>query len=342
MIRIPAEWETHESTLICWPHNKNDWPGKFTPIHWVYTEIVSKLSFSEKVRIVVKDAKQKQFVSSCLAKVVHDEDNVVFHIIPTDRSWMRDSAPIWVKQNEKAAPLLFGFNAWAKYDNYKDDSRLGDRLLKQMKVKGMTVTYKGKRVVLEGGSIDYNGAGTLLTTEECLLDPVQQVRNPGWSKADYEEMFRETMGIKKVIWLNKGIAGDDTHGHVDDLARFVNQDTVLLCSEDDREDENYLNLKENLKILKNQTNAEEKPIKVIKLPMPSPVLFDGMRLPASYANFYIGNTVVLVPTFNDAKDFEALKILRSCFPDRQVIGIHSVDLVWGLGTLHCLTHEIPA
>ncbi|MBV6511319.1 MAG: Agmatine deiminase [Ignavibacteriaceae bacterium] len=340
--RIPAEWEQHESTLIAWPHNKADWPGKFTPITWVYADITAKLSYSEKVRIVVQDQKQKEQVQKALSKVEYDSDNVVFHVIPTDRSWMRDSAPIWIKEGNTPVPLLFRFNAWAKYDNYKQDEKLGSKILSQMKVKGRKAESLKKHVVLEGGAIDYNGSGLLLTTEECLLDPLQQVRNPGWGKKEYEQMFAEQLGIKKVIWLDKGIAGDDTHGHVDDLARFVNENTILLCSESDSSDENYDLLQENMERLKGEKNLKGESFEIIPLPMPDPVVFDGMRLPASYANFYIGNQTVIVPTFNDAKDYIALGILRECFPDRKVVGIHSLDLVWGLGTLHCLTHEIPA
>ncbi len=340
--RIPAEWEPHESTLIAWPHNKADWPGKFTPITWVYADITAKLSFSEKVRIVVQDQKQKDHVRKTLSKVEYIEDNVVYHVIQTDRSWMRDSAPIWIKEGDTSFPLLFKFNAWVKYDNYTLDVKLGQKLLSQMKVKGKKAESFKRHVVLEGGAIDYNGKGLLLTTEECLLDPVQQVRNPGWGKKEYEQMFAEQLGIKKVIWLGKGIAGDDTHGHVDDLARFVNANSILLCSESDSSDENYDLLQENMERLKGEKNFKGESFEIIPLPLPDPVVFDGMRLPASYANFYIGNEIVIVPTFNDAKDYLALGILRECFPDRKVVGIHSLDLVWGLGTLHCLTHEIPA
>ncbi len=342
-VRFPAEWEKHEATLIAWPHNKNDWPGKFTPIHWVYAEIVKRLSYSEKVLIVIQSVKQREFILGVLKKNYADTNNVEFILRDTDRSWMRDSAPAIVSNiaGERIA-VHFRFNGWAKYDNWEKDYKVPSSVAGKLKVPVVKAEYNGRHVVLEGGGIDGNGYGTMLTTEECLLDPVTQIRNPGFTKTDYENVFREYLGIQQIIWLGKGIDGDDTHGHIDDLARFVNKNTILLCSEKNEYDANYKNLKENEERLQGVKLANGERINVIPLPMPEPLWFDGMRLPASYANFYIANNVVLVPTFNDPNDKEALGIISEVFPDRKVVGINSVDLVWGLGTLHCLSHEIPA
>jgi agmatine deiminase len=341
--RLPAEWEKHEGTILCWPTIKSDWPGKYIPIHWVYGEIIKKISRGEQVILLVQDAKQKEFVIKLLTKVGVDLNKVTFHLFPTDRSWMRDSAPPFVLDKTGKRKLVHvRFNGWAKYDNWKLDARLQPFLSKKLKIDAMQGIHNTRHVVLEGGSIDTNGQGTMLTTEECLLDPVTQVRNPGFSKKDYEEFFADYFGIRQTIWLNKGILGDDTHGHVDDFCRFVNSDTVVLCREPDKKDGNHALLEENFRRLKNITLCNGKKLKVIPLPLPEPVIFDGMRLPASYANFYITNSYVLVPTFNDPNDKEALHILSRLFKDRKVCGIHAVDLVWGLGTLHCLSHELPA
>jgi len=341
--RLPAEWEKHEATWIGWPHNKEDWPGKFIPIIWVYCEIVKKISEGEKVRIIVESVEHKQKAIRALHDSDADLSNVEFFILKTDRGWTRDSGPIFVKlQTSGELNLIhFKFNAWAKYDNYKKDAHLPDFISKKMKLKSITPIYKNSQVVLEGGSIDSNGDGVLLTTEECLLDPKIQIRNKGFSKVDYEKVFHDYLGIQKVIWLGKGIVGDDTHGHVDDLCRFVDKDKVVLVQEENPGDENYANLKENKERLETVILPDGSKLEVVDLPMPNPVVFKGQRLPASYANFYISNSYVLVPTFSDVKDKEALGVLTEAFKDRIVVGIHAVDLVWGLGTLHCLTHEQP-
>ena len=237
--------------------------------------------------------------------------------------------------------MKFKFNGWAKYSNWKKDKNIPRVISNVIQLKMAEAVYKNEAVVLEGGAIDSNGAGTLLTTEECLLDQTIQVRNPGFTKKEYVEVFKKHLGIKKIIWLGKGIAGDDTHGHVDDLCRFVNEDTVVLCREKNPKDENYKNLEENFERLQSESNSEGKKLNVIELPMPTPLNFEDLRLPASYANFYICNSAVIVPTFNDPKDRIALNTLAECFPNKKIVGIHSVDLVWGLGTLHCLTHEEP-
>jgi agmatine deiminase len=341
---MPAEWEEHEATWIGWPHNKSDWPGKFTPIIWVYCEIVRKISEGEKVRIIVESELHKKKAIRALQDSNVDISNIEFFILKTDRGWTRDSGPIFVKSSitDEIKLIHFKFNAWAKYNNYKKDGRLPGFISKKMKLKISQAIYKNTHVVLEGGSIDSNGEGTLLTTEECLLDPKVQVRNKDFTKIIYEKVFQDYLGINKVIWLGKGIAGDDTHGHVDDLCRFVGKNRVLLVQEHNPKDANYKNLKENKEQLQSVTLPDNSKLEIIDLPMPAPVIFKNQRLPASYANFYICNSYVLVPTFNDINDHTALGILIEIFSDRKVVGIHVVDLVWGLGTLHCLTHEQPA
>lgn len=339
--RLPAEWEEHKSTILCWPHQKEDWPGKFSPIPWVYVEIVKHLSYGELVRIIVRSESEIGKVRKYLDRAHVDLSNIEFIIAQTDRGWMRDSSPAFVKQDDKTLAIKFRFNGWAKYGNWKKDKNIPKILSKVLDVEMIEATHNNSEIVLEGGAIDTNGEGTLITTEECLLDDSIQVRNPGFTRKDYEASFEKYLGIKKIIWLGKGIAGDDTHGHVDDLCRFVNKDTVVLCREKNKNDENYFPLEENFERLRNEITSDGTKFNVIELPMPSPLHFEDLRLPASYANFYISNYAVLVPTFNDPNDRIALNILSDMFPQRKVIGIHSVDLVWGLGTLHCLTHEEP-
>jgi len=329
--RMPAEWEPHEATWVAWPHNRDDWPGRFAPIPWVYGEIVRKLARVERVRILVEDADHEQSARRILRKVGADLDAVEFLRVGTDRVWTRDYGPIFVHSaTGEVAITNWRFNGWAKYDNWKKDDAVAAQLARLLKMRQWQ-----PRLVLEGGSIDVNGRGLLLTTEECLLSPVQ-ARNPGLSRAGIERALLDYLGARKVIWLRNGIAGDDTHGHIDDLARYVAHDTVVIVSEEDRSDANYDPLRENLRLLRGQ------PLRVVKLPMPRPVIFAGHRLPASYANFYIANKLVLVPTFNDPADRVALATLARLFPDREVAGIHATELVWGLGTLHCLTQQQPA
>lgn len=338
--RLPAEWEDHEATWIGWPNNKKDWPGKFQPINWVYGEIVRYISREEKVRILIESDSHQKKAEKVLKSVNVDLDEIEFYEIETDRNWLRDSGPQFVKDKDGVTTVInFKFNAWSKYDNYKKDLKIPKMIAKRMNLNRVKVEYNGKEVVLEGGSIDYNGSGSLITTEECLLDEKIQVRNPGFSKKDYETVFNNCLGITNTIWLNRGIAGDDTHGHVDDITRFVNNDTVVTAIENDPKDENYEPLMENRERLHGARLENGSGLNVVEIPMPSPLLFRGERLPASYANFYISNYAVLVPTFNDLNDKKALGILSELFKDRPVIGIHAVDLVWGLGTLHCLTHE---
>ena len=342
---MPAEWEPHAATWIAWPHNREDWPGKFGSIPWVYVEIVRHLHRVERVRILVQDARAERRAESALRRGGVDPGRVDFFRFPTDRVWMRDSGPIFVKRGREVAVTDWRFNAWAKHPNWRRDDRLPDRVSRALGLRqwkpAITVGRRSRRVVLEGGSIDVNGRGTLLTTEECLLSSVQ-ARNPGLGREDVERVLGDYLGVRKVLWLGRGIAGDDTHGHVDDLARFVNPTTAAVVAEDDRADENYEPLRENLGRLRRMTDQDGRRLRVVTLPMPEPVVFDGQRLPASYANFYIANGLVLVPTFNDPKDRIALSALAGLFPDRKVVGIHAVDLVWGLGTLHCMTQQEPA
>jgi len=341
-IRIPAEWEPHEATWLGWPHNKSDWPGKFVPIPWVYGEIARYISRGEKVRIIVEDKNHEAKAKKIFKAVDADTDNIEFYKLKTNRGWMRDSGPAFVKdENGKVSAIHFRFNAWAKYDNYKKDEKLPKFISDKFKMEKICAEHNGRHVVLEGRSTDCNGRGTLLTTEECLMDDKVQVRNPGFGKKDYEEVFSKYLEVSNTIWLGKGITGDDTHGHVDDLCRFVNKNTVVLVQEKNPEDANYKILNENWERLQDVKLEDGAMLNVVSLPMPKPVYFKGERLPASYANFYFSNYAVLVPTFNDQNDRIALGILSELISDRPVIGIHSIDLVWGLGTLHCLTHEQP-
>lgn len=365
--RMPAEWEPHEATWIGWPHNITDWPGKFAPIPWVYGEIVRKLIEGEKVRILVDSAEQETKARRVLKKVGADSKQVEFFSIPTNRGWTRDFGPTFVKKNSShpaktrpdpnplpagegipggagtnsIAAVRFYFSAWAKYPDWPLDNQAPEKIIQALGCPAFDAQWKGRCVVLEGGSIDGNGLGSMLTTEECLLDPEIQVRNPGFTREDYHDIMKHYLGVENVIWLGKGIAGDDTHGHIDDLCRFVNPRTVVLCREDDPRDANYRPLCENAERLESARLENGQTLDVISLPLPKPVIFDGQRVPASYANFLIANAYVLVPTFNDPSDRLALGVLAECFPDRRVAGIHAIDLVWGLGTVHCLTQQQP-
>lgn len=340
--RMPAEWEKHEATWLGWPHELTDWPGKFAPIPWAFAEIVRLLSQVERVHLLVEDGQAETRVRGILRKAGAKLAAVEFFRVPTDRGWMRDSGPICVKNaGGEVAYNNFVFNGWAKYENHKKDAAVVRKANAWLKRRMFLPEHKGRRVVLEGGSIDVNGRGTLLTTEECLQSKVQE-RNPGFTKEDYAEVFWKYLGVSNVLWLGNGIAGDDTHGHVDDLTRFVNETTVVTIVEEDRSEANYAALQENLARLKRMKDQDGRPLQVETLPMPKPVWFDGQRLPASYANFYIANGLVIVPTFNDANDRVALDTLAKLFPGREVAGIHCRDLVLGLGTLHCMTQQEPA
>jgi agmatine deiminase len=343
--RMPAEWEPHESTWLAWPHFRGDWPGKFEPIQWVYAEIVRNLARHERVDLIVNDASWEERARGVLEKADALSDHVCFHRWRTDRVWTRDSGCIFLTPSAGQAKsellaLHFQFNGWAKYPNYKFDEKNGERMAKAASARVAQPLSGRNRVVLEGGSIDVNGCGTLLTTEECLLSATQQ-RNPAMDRAAYEQMFADYLGAQTVIWLDSGITGDDTHGHVDDITRFVAANTVVTMVEQDERSENYSALKVNLGRLKNSRVLDGQKLDIVEIPLPRPVVFEGRQLPASYANFYIANGAVLVPVFNDANDRIALNTLAECFPGREIVPIYCGDLIWGFGALHCMTQQQP-
>ena len=408
---LPAEWEPHEATWLAWPHKASDWPGKLPAIHWVYGEIVRKLAVGEKVRIVVDSPAVERRARSVLTAARADMTQVEFFPISTDRGWMRDSGPIFLRRaatgaattspaatgsaatgagatgagatsagatgaaaaasttrrpkttshgqqqeqhrgntidrgksqgrNDSLVVADFHFNGWAKYADWKRDRLVPRRVGRMLGLPLVSVELRGRKVVLEGGGVDVNGRGTVLTTEECYLDQQVQVRNPGFTRDDYQAVFRRYLGASNVLWLGRGIAGDDTHGHVDDVCRFVGPSTVVLCQCRNRQDPDYRALEENFERLQDYRLEDGRRAEIVRLPMPEPLYWRKQRLPASYANFYIANAVVLVPTFNDPADRQALGILAELFADRTVVGIHAVDLVLGLGTLHCLTQQQP-
>lgn len=340
--RMPAEWEFHEATWLAWPHERTDWPGKFTPIPWIYGEIVRHLSRVEKVRILISDADAEEKARKILKRCQVEMAAVEFFYTETNRSWTRDYCPIFVRNESRGLGVLnWHFNGWAKYNNWRQDDAVPEQIADTLSLPMWTPTHNSHRVVLEGGSVDVNGRGALLTTEECLLSPIQ-ARNPQLSRKDIEQVFHNYLGIRHTLWLKNGIAGDDTHGHVDDLARFTDPKTIAVVHEADRSEVNFEPLEENLALLHEMKDQDGQPFRIEILPMPEPVYFDGQRLPASYANFYIANHIVLVPTFNDPNDRVALNKIAKLFQNRQVIGIACTDLVLGLGTLHCMTQQQPA
>ena len=343
--RFPAEWSPHAATWIAWPHHEPDWPGKLAPIPWVYAEIVRVLHRQERVEILCHDEDVREAARGHLA--AHGvRENFNLHVVPNDRVWVRDSGPTFVLGDDGRTSLMnWRFNAWAKYSNYERDVQVGaavERITGLPRIEPVRPDT-GERVVLEGGAIETDGEGTMLVTEECLLSPVQ-ARNPGLSRTGYEQVFREYLGIRHTIWLGEGCVGDDTHGHIDDVARFTAPGVIVLAYEEDpADDENHRRSVDNLERLQLAGGANGSgALRIIKLPYPRPVEMQDERLPASYANFYVANGVVIVPTFNDRNDRVALNTLADLFPDRQIVGIHAVDLVWGLGTLHCLTQQQPA
>jgi agmatine deiminase len=348
--RMPAEWEPHAATWLAWPHHKDDWPGKFEPIRWVYAEIIRHLARHERLELIVNDATSEKRARKALSLANALSENVRFHHWPTDRVWTRDSGCSFVKccadnprreTQDGLAAIKWRFNAWAKYPNWKRDEKIGSFMAQAATADEIRPIFGKQRVVLEGGSIDVNGRGTLLTTEECLLSKIQQ-RNPAMKRKDYEKLFADHLGIRKVIWLGSGIVGDDTHGHVDDITRFVSPDTVVTAIESDPVDPNYEPLRDNIRRLREATNQDGRLLSIIEVPMPAPVLFEGRRLPASYCNFYIANGIILVPVFNDPNDRVALEILADLFPEREIVGIYSGDLIWGFGAIHCMTQQQPA
>ena len=339
----PAEWSPHDATWLGWPHHRPDWPGKFEPIPWVYAEIVRVLHEHERVEILCHSEQVRDEATAALRSHGVRVDRCRLHLVPSDRVWLRDSGPTMVWRDDgRVEAICWRFNAWAKYENHFADALVAPAVarLAAVPAEGAQRPDGEGRLVLEGGAIDTNGAGVLLTTEECLLSSVQE-RNPGLDRAGYERAFREYLGIHTTIWLGEGCVGDDTHGHVDDIARFVDPNTVVLAVEPDPADDNHARSVDNRLRLERAGRTVKGGLRIVPLPYPRPVIMDGERLPASYANFYIANGVVIVPTFNDRNDRVALSILAECFPGHDVVGIHAVDLVWGLGTLHCLTQQQP-
>jgi agmatine deiminase len=342
--RMPAEWEPHRATWIGWPHHEPDWPGKLAAIPWVYAEIVRGLAAREGVEILCQDDDVRENARDTIAAHGVPFDRIRLSSVPTDRVWLRDSAPTAVVDDRGDVTLVnWAFNGWARYSNWQKDARVGAAMSDLTGLPRVEPAREdtGGRLVLEGGGIETNGSGLLLVSEEWLLSDVQ-VRNPGLTRTDYERIFADWLGIRRTIWLGEGCVGDDTHGHVDDIARFVGADTVVLAVERDPADENHHRSVDNLKRLEAAARDRDVgPLQVVELPFPRAVTMNGERLPASYANFYIANGVVLVPTFNDPQDRVALSTLARLMPDREVLGIHALDLVWGYGTIHCLTQQEP-
>jgi len=361
--RLPAEWEPHAATWLAWPHYQGDWPGRFEPIPWVYAEIIRSLAKRERVELIVNSAVRARQAQRVLERADAFSTNVRFHRWPSNRVWLRDSGCIFVTAQPRAArpdtaeptvslprgrrspakpqALKFRFNAWAKYSNWRHDEKIGSLMAKTAGFEEIRPLAAGNKIVLEGGSIDVNGAGTILTTEECLLSKVQE-RNPHMARVHYEKTFADYLGAPNTIWLGRGIVGDDTHGHVDDLARFVSTNTVVTMIEPNAKDANHSPLRANLRRLQNARDQDGKQLTVVELPMPQAVIFEGRRLPASYANFYVANGVVLAPVFNRPNDRIALNTLTELFPTREIVPIYSGDFIWGLGAMHCMTQQQPA
>lgn len=363
--RMPAEWEPHAATWLAWPHQESDWPGKFGAIPWVFAEIARHLTAGERVRLLVRDAGTRKVAKSALARSGVELGNVDFVLRETDRSWTRDFVPSFVVQHGRklrrrvnaldgkssargkdgVAAIKWQFNGWARYKNHHRDERAGRAVADVLGIPRFEPTAappsgRKRRVVLEGGAIDVDGEGTLLTTEECLLEG-KQARNAELGLDGVESVVSDQLAIDKVLWLERGIAGDDTGGHVDDFARFAAPGVIVLAEEKNKRDPNHRVLAAANDRLRGARDARGRRIEVVRLPMPAPVAFAGQRLPASYANFYIANAAVLVPTFNDPNDRVALGILSELFQDRPVVGIHALDFVLGLGTIHCSTQQEP-
>ena len=344
---MPAEWERHAATWLAWPHHEADWPGKMEAVRWVYGEMVRKISPGDPVRLLVRHKAEQKLAASLLQRAGCSLKRVQFIVHPTNRGWLRDSGPIFLRKAEsgkrkaETAIVHFHFNAWAKHDNWQNDRKVPELAARRLRKRLIHAEFDGQPFVVEGGGIEVNGRGTLLTTEECYLHPKIQVRNPGLTRAQYNETFRKYLGAKNVFWLPNGTAGDDTHGHIDDVCRFVNRKTLVLIQEKNQRDANYRRLAENWERIRDLRLEDGSRPEIVPLPMPAPLYFNGVRLPASYANFYIANNCVIVPTFNDPNDRVALGILGELFKDRPVVGIHAVDLVLGSGSLHCLTQQQP-
>ena len=338
-LRMPAEWEKQKSTWIAWPHNKKDWPNKFDFIPEIFAKIILHISQDQIVNILIENAVLKKKAILILKKFKVNFSNIRFILCKTDRVWLRDSFPIFVKNKKKKKILInWKFNSWAKYKNFKKDNNIINKIKKILKLYSVSPEFNKKKVVLEGGAIDVNGKGALLTTEECLLSRTQQ-RNPGLKKYDYEKLFFDYLGVRKVIWLKRGIVGDDTHGHIDDIARFVSENKIFLAYEKNKKDINHKILEDNYKIVKKFNDFKN--LKVVKIPMPAVKYIEGTRVPATYLNFYIANKIVLVPIFKDKNDKLVLKIFKRHFKNRKVIPIDCSILIWGFGAVHCMTQQEP-
>lgn len=335
--RFPAEWEEHEATWLSWPHKEESWPDKLDEIYPYYCEFIKVLSESEFVRINVVDEEMRKFAMDCIMQSGANLENVEFFIHPTNDAWCRDHGPAFLinpEAEQKKVIVDWGYNAWGdKYPPYDLDDDIPTKIGEEF---GIPVFYP--KIVMEGGSVDFNGKGTLLTSKSCLLNPN---RNPHLIQEQIEQYLRDFYGVEQILWVDDGIVGDDTDGHIDDTIRFVNENTVLAVVEDDPEDENYAILQRNLEQLKEMRLLNGEPLNIVELPMPDPVVWDGQRLPASYANFYIANKSVIVPTYRCEKDAIALEIIQKYFPDRKVVGIDSTEIIWGLGSFHCLSQQEP-
>ncbi|MDW8436490.1 MAG: agmatine deiminase family protein [Chloroherpetonaceae bacterium] len=341
--KLPPEWAHHDATWFSFPHKRETWPDKpLEPIWATFIEFFRFLAPSEEVHINVLDEKMEFDIREMVAKSGIERDaisNIHYHRFPTNDAWCRDHGPMFVLRRNgdkvEKAVIDWGYNAWGnKYPPFDLDDQIPTRIAE---MKHLPVFYPN--IVLEGGSIDVNGKGCLLTTTSCLLNPN---RNPHLSQAEIETYLKDYLGVTKILWLGDGIAGDDTDGHIDDITRFVAPDVIVTALEDDPADENYEPLKENYERLKTFTDQDGKPFNIITIPMPSPVYEQGQRLPASYANFYIANDVVLAPTYRCPNDAKALEILQKCFPTRRVQGVDCADLIWGLGAIHCVTRDEPS
>lgn len=334
---FPAEWAKHEATWLSWPHKKASWPGKIETIYAPYCQFIKTVAEGEKVRINVKDAAMKTEATAHLQKAGADLTQIEFYFNESNDAWCRDHGPAFLlnKAGDKKAVVDWDYNAWGdKYPPYDLDDVIPTKIAGHFNLQ----VYHPE-VIMEGGSVEFNGAGTILTTTACLLN---KNRNPHLSKEQIEQYLLEFYGAEQVLWLGDGIVGDDTDGHIDDITRFVNEDTVVTVVEDNPLDENYILLQENLEALKAMRLPNGKALDIVQLPMPSPVIHEDTRLPASYANFYIANSAVIVPTFRDINDEKALMIIKNVFPDRRVVGIDSMDIIWGLGSFHCLSQQEPA
>jgi len=341
---MPAEWEKHAATWLAWPHNAGDWPGKFEVIPWVYGEMARNIAGDEDIRLIVRHKEDEQMARHVLGQAGVNLRKIKFVIHPTNRGWTRDTGPIFVRRKRPRGTAIvhFHFNGWSKYDNWQKDTTIPETAARLLRQRLFHAECQGRPFTIEGGGIEVNGRGTLLSTEECYLHPRIQVRNPGLGKTEIDETLKAFFGVQNIFWLAKGPKGDDTHGHIDDVCRFVNATTLVLVREKNRRDANYRPLAENWERIRDLRLEDGSRPEVVELPMPAPLYFDRVRLPASYANFYICNAAVIVPTFNDPNDRVALGILGELFRDRPVVGIHAVDLVWGFGSLHCLTQQQPA